>query len=101
MDVPNPLEISNEVDESNMLVLDRRIRKKGVTAGDKQPVGPMRRRLFIALHHFHPKVIDPAYFIARVQSNGTRYNLPDSVPVETVRFLGLQYLFLQVIFMTD
>ena len=41
----------------------------------------MRKRAFVALHHFHPRIIDPKYGIVKVQCDGGRFKLPDLVRI--------------------
>ena len=50
-------------------------------------------RRFIALHHFHPKVIDPKNRIAEVVCEGRRYRLPDTVSERQLKNLGLAQMF--------
>merc|ERR1712238_329610 len=48
-----------------------------------------KKRAFIALHHFHPRLIDPKYGIAKACGNKTRFILPDSMPIEKLQCWGL------------
>jgi len=88
--VPNPSEISDGNGNAALMV-DRRNRKKNAqedTNCDNRK-GVMRKRVFVALHHFHPRMIDHKYGIARVDCNGTRFKLPDLVPISKLESSGL------------
>jgi len=78
----NPLEPRTK-NGSTYLIVDRRNRKKKAQDDTNcvNPIGIMRKRVFVALHHFHPRIIDPTYGITKVQCNGGRFKLPDLVPI--------------------
>jgi len=88
--IPNPFEAGNE-GEIPALMVDRRNRKKNAqehtNSTDQKRI--MRKRLFVALHHFHPRMIDPKCGIARVDCNGTRFKLPDLVTISKIKSEGL------------
>lgn len=48
-----------------------------------------RKKVYVALHHFHPWIIDPKFGVAKVHCHGTRYRLPDLVQIEHLEHLGL------------
>jgi len=85
LNIPNPFE-TNIKNRSAALIADRRNRKKKAqhALDDTNCVnskGIMRKRAFVALHHFHPRIIDPKYGIAKVQCDGGRFKLPDLVRI--------------------
>ena len=89
LQIPNPLEAKGKNGEA-MLLTDSRNRGKNAkndTSVDEKHV--KRRRGFIALHHFHPKVINPKCGIATVQCDGTRFRLPDLVPISKLLSMDL------------
>ena len=90
LDISNPFETCNE-NGGVALIVDRRNRKKKAQddinfANQK---GIMRKSVFVALHHFHPRIIDPKYDITKVECNGTRFKLPDLVPISKLESGGL------------
>jgi len=80
--IPNPFETSKKNGVLASMV-DRRNRKRN-TPKETYQKGVERKRLFVALHHFHPRMIDPKCGIARVECNGTRFKLPDLVSISTL-----------------
>jgi len=89
--IPNPFEKSTKNGVLSSMV-DRRNRKKNAPKETKSAAfekGILRKRLFVALHHFHPRIIDPKYGIARVECNGTRFKLPDLVSINKLESEGL------------
>jgi len=92
LNIPNPFEMNEENNQKKFMMIDRRNRKK-IAGNEEKDKGIQRRRLFIALHHFHPKLINPKYGIARVDCDGSRFKLPDVVSKSKIEALGLTQFF--------
>ena len=92
LNTPYPFKPKEE-NKSVALVTDNR-NLKNDTQEDTSNSGVIgkdvkKRRAFIALHHFHPRLIDPKYGIAKACCNKTRFILPDTMPIEKLQCWGL------------
>ena len=47
------------------------------------------KRMFVALHHFHPQILDPKNGIIKICCNGKRFKMPDDMPIKYLQYWEL------------
>ena len=47
------------------------------------------KRMFVALHHFYPQILDPKNGIIKICCNGKRFKMPDDMPIKYLQYWEL------------